>query len=58
MAGESLYDPAKALEYKEKGNGAFKRGDWSGAESYYTKAFVAAISESLVPSANVIFVAA
>jgi len=40
MAGKGFHDPAKALEYKEQGNASFKRGDYSGAESYYTKAYL------------------
>jgi STIP1 family protein 1 len=41
MAGQDLpHDPAKALEYKEKGNKCFQAGDYHGAEELYTKAFV------------------
>jgi STIP1 family protein 1 len=37
---KNSYDPAKALEYKEKGNKCFQAGDYSGAEALYTKAYV------------------
>ena len=41
MAGQDLpHDPAKALEYKEKGNKCFQAGDYYAAEELYTKAFV------------------
>jgi hypothetical protein len=40
MAGDFTTDPAKALEYKEKGNRCFQAGDYSGAEAMYTKACV------------------
>ncbi len=39
MAGQDdAPDPAKALEFKEKGNRCFQTGDWKGAEALYTKA--------------------
>lgn len=39
MAGQDLpLDPARALEYKEKGNVCFQAGDYAGAEALYTKA--------------------
>jgi hypothetical protein len=45
MAGQDLpHDPAKALEYKEKGNKCFQAGDYHGAEELYTKAFVPLLS--------------
>ena len=37
MAGDAA-DPAKALEYKEKGNKCFQAGKYSEAETLYTKA--------------------
>lgn len=49
MAGDSLRDPAKALEYKELGNGSFKKGDYIGAECYYTKACVLFSGKPAVP---------
>lgn len=46
MAGPELNDPAKALEYKEKGNKCFQIGDYIGAEALYTKAYVQSYPES------------
>ncbi|PMD47157.1 U-box-domain-containing protein [Hyaloscypha variabilis F] len=39
MAGQDIpTDPAKALEYKEKGNKCFQAGDYAGAEELYSQA--------------------
>jgi len=41
MAGQDIpADPAKALEYKEKGNKCFQAGDYAGAEELYSQAYV------------------
>jgi hypothetical protein len=41
MAGQDTpVDPAKALEFKEKGNKCFQAGDFVAAEALYSKAFV------------------
>ena len=41
MAGQDIpTDPAKALEYKEKGNKCFQAGDYAGAEELYSQAYV------------------
>jgi hypothetical protein len=41
MAGQdTAADPAKALEFKEKGNKCFQAGDYHGAEELYSKAHV------------------
>jgi STIP1 homology and U-box containing protein 1 len=41
MAGQDIpSDPAKSLEWKEKGNKCFQAGDFVAAEEFYAKAFV------------------
>lgn len=41
MAGQdTASDPAKALEYKERGNKCFQSGDYIGAEALYSKAII------------------